>query len=67
MWFVLTVILANVDHLRNAWVRMFFPSENFPTPTAFKAAKRTVYIVYGFRGVMARGATKVERERQHIS
>lgn len=45
-------------YLRIPWVRTVNVSENCPTPTAFKAAKRTVYDVYCLREVITNGPSK---------
>lgn len=47
-------------YLRIPWVRTVNVSENCPTPTAFKAAKRTVYDVYCLREVITNGPSKTQ-------
>lgn len=56
--------MSDVLCLRIAWVRTGLVSENWPTPTALDAAKRTVYDVYGLRLVMTKAS--VEQKTQSI-
>lgn len=55
-------------HLRIPCVRTVLVSENCPSPTAFMAAKRTEYNVYGLREEIERGSvTNTDRESHVIS
>lgn len=56
--------MSCVLHLRIPMVRAGLFSENWPTPTALEAARRTIYKVYGLRLVMTKGS--VEQKIQWI-
>lgn len=54
-WFDL---MSYTLYLRIPMVRTGLFSENWPTPTALEAAKRTVYEVYCVRLVMTKGSVE---------
>lgn len=54
-------------YLRIPWVRTVNVFEKCPTPTAFKAAKRTVYDVYCLREVITNGSSKKKHRSTQIN